>query len=158
MSAADSPARLTHTRTCGARARRYGRLEALAGFVNTLALAYAALHIFSEAIGRLLDPPKIQTDDLLTVSFLGLVVNLVGVFAFEHGGHGHSHGGGNDHGHSHAHGGAHDDSCDDEGRPGGLTAALASPPHARALTHSRGRERAFHGRARRDCQARARTR
>ena len=40
--------------------------------------------------------------ELLTVSTLGLIVNLVGVTAFGHAHHGHSHGG-HDHGHSHKH-------------------------------------------------------
>ena len=49
--------------------------------------------------------------ELLTVSSLGLVVNLVGMFAFGHAhhGHGHSHGG---HGHDHSQGG-HDHSHSD---------------------------------------------
>lgn len=38
---------------------------------------------------------------LFVVSVLGFIVNLVGIYAFQHGGaHGHSHGGGG-HGHSH---------------------------------------------------------
>lgn len=45
-----------------------------------------------------------NTHRLLLVSFVGLVVNLIGIFAFNHGhAHGHSHG--HDHGHSH---GGHD--------------------------------------------------
>lgn len=48
---------------------------------------------------------------LFLVSVLGLLVNLVGIYAFQHGhghshgGHGHSHGGGGGHGHGHSHGG-----------------------------------------------------
>lgn len=42
-----------------------------------------------------------NTDRLLLVSFVGLVVNLIGIFAFNHG---HAHGGhGHDHGHGHGH-------------------------------------------------------
>lgn len=37
---------------------------------------------------------------LFVVSVLGFLVNLVGIYAFQHG-HGHSHGGGGGHGHSH---------------------------------------------------------
>ena len=55
---------------------------------------------------------------LQVVSVAGLVVNLVGICAFQHGhshggggGHGHSHGGGHGHshggGHGHSHGGGH---------------------------------------------------
>ncbi|KAI4123862.1 MAG: hypothetical protein LQ347_005982, partial [Umbilicaria vellea] len=42
--------------------------------------------------------------ELLTVSGLGLLVNLVGIMAFDHAHHGHSHGG---HSHAHADGHAH---------------------------------------------------
>lgn len=31
---------------------------------------------------------------LLPVSILGFIVNLIGIFVFQHGGHGHSHGSG----------------------------------------------------------------
>jgi len=91
--------------------------------VNTLALAYASFHILWEAIERLYDPPDVKTENLLTVSVLGLLINLIGIFAFEHGGHGHSHGGGDGgHGHSHSHGshghshshGEHDECGDDD--------------------------------------------
>lgn len=38
------------------------------------------------------------------VSVLGFLVNLIGIYAFQHGGaHGHSHGGGSSHSHSHSH-------------------------------------------------------
>lgn len=57
------------------------------------------------------------------VSVGGLLVNLVGIFAFRHahshgssshghGSHGHSHHGHSHHGHSHGHGHAHDDHHD----------------------------------------------
>lgn len=42
---------------------------------------------------------------MFIVSVLGLLVNLVGIYAFQHG-HGHSHGGGGG-GHGHSHNGAH---------------------------------------------------
>lgn len=56
------------------------------------------------------------------MSFLGLLVNLVGIYAFQHGhshggsNHGHSHGGSSSHGHSHnshgGHGHSHEFSID----------------------------------------------
>ena len=74
------------------------------------------------------EPPQISHERLFVISVLGFIVNLVGIFVFNHGGdhHGHSHGGGscsshgdshstlshkndhhghshNDHGHSHDH-------------------------------------------------------
>ncbi|PFX34488.1 Zinc transporter 5 [Stylophora pistillata] len=74
---------------------------------------------------RLFDPPTVNTERLLVVSVGGLVVNLVGIFAFRHAhshgssSHGHSHHGhGNQghghhgHSHGHGHGHAHDDHHD----------------------------------------------
>ncbi|XP_064619343.1 proton-coupled zinc antiporter SLC30A5-like isoform X2 [Lineus longissimus] len=81
----------------------YDRIEVLSGFINGLFLTTIAFFVFTTALGRVFDPPEINTDRLLTVSVLGLLVNLIGICAFRHAhshGHGHSHGGG--HGHSHA--------------------------------------------------------
>ncbi|KAJ3114987.1 hypothetical protein HDU96_001387 [Phlyctochytrium bullatum] len=91
----------------------FGRVETLTGFANALALVFASIGIIWEALERLYDPPSIKMDNLLTVSVLGFLVNIVGIFAFDHGGMGHHHGhGGHDHshgfslfgGHSHGHG------------------------------------------------------
>jgi len=46
---------------------------------------------------RALEPPDVHHDRLLPVSIAGLLVNLVGIFVFQHGGHGHSHDGGGKH-------------------------------------------------------------
>lgn len=48
---------------------------------------------------------QVKHERLFVVSVLGFLVNLVGIYAFQHG-HGHSHGGGS-HGHSHGGGGLH---------------------------------------------------
>jgi len=92
----------------------YVRAEVLAGFVNGLFLLFIAFFILSEAVERLVEPPEVKHERLLVVSILGFLVNMVGIFAFQHGGggHGHSHGGGG-HGHSHGdqdegHGHSHD--------------------------------------------------
>jgi zinc transporter 5/7 len=83
----------------------YARYEVLAGFVNAIFLVFVGLSVVFEALERLWEPPEIHGDHLLTVSVLGLVVNLIGLvffhdFSHGHGDHGgHSHGGG--HGHSH---------------------------------------------------------
>ncbi|XP_064625495.1 zinc transporter 7-like [Lineus longissimus] len=81
----------------------YVRAEVLAGFVNGLFLLFISFFIFSEAVERAVEPPEVRHERLFLVSVLGLFVNLIGIFAFQHGGshHGHSHGGG-DHGHSHS--------------------------------------------------------
>ncbi|KAH9935868.1 cation efflux protein [Epithele typhae] len=81
----------------------YGRIETLSGFANGIFLVLISVFIVFEAIQRLLDPPEMNTSQLLLVSSLGLGVNLFGMFAMgghHHGGHSHSHSHG--HGHSHA--------------------------------------------------------
>jgi len=85
----------------------YVRAEVLGGFINGLFLLFIAFFIFSEAVERAVEPPEVKHERLFVVSVLGLLVNLVGIFVFQHGGagHGHSHGGGGGHGHSHGGGG-----------------------------------------------------
>ncbi|XP_077390313.1 zinc transporter 7 isoform X2 [Festucalex cinctus] len=95
----------------------YVRAEVIGGFVNGLFLIFTAFFIFSEAVERALEPPDVHHERLLPVSVAGLLVNLVGIFVFQHGGHAHSHGE-QGHGHSHSlfngtaghahHGHAHD--------------------------------------------------
>ncbi|KAG0223715.1 putative zinc transporter msc2 [Mortierella sp. GBA43] len=83
----------------------YNRIETLSGFSNGIFLCLISIFIVIEAIGRLLHPPEMNTNRLLLVSFLGFVVNMVGIFAFNHGhGHGHGH---HHHGHGHDHGHGH---------------------------------------------------
>lgn len=101
----------------------FGRVEVLSGFVNGIFLCFISLSILSKSIKRIISPQDVFTDNLLLVSVLGLIVNLIGIFAFHdipfitdffkkkedvhsHGhshdhSHGHSHG--HDHGHSHSH-------------------------------------------------------
>lgn len=42
---------------------------------------------------RLVEPPEVKHERLFLVSVGGFIVNMIGIFAFQHG-HGHSHGGG----------------------------------------------------------------
>ncbi|KAL0566477.1 putative zinc transporter msc2 [Marasmius crinis-equi] len=84
----------------------YGRIETLSGFANGIFLILISIFIVFEAIQRILDPPEMDTSQLLLVSSLGLAVNLFGMFAMgghHHHGHSHSHGHGHSHGHSHSH-------------------------------------------------------
>lgn len=83
----------------------FRRVEVLAAFINCCFLLYVGFDILREAMHRLVNPAEIRHDHLLEVSIAGLVVNLLGVFAFGHA-HTHSHGGGS-HGHSHDHGHSH---------------------------------------------------
>ncbi|KAB0804334.1 hypothetical protein PPYR_01304 [Photinus pyralis] len=82
----------------------YVRAEVIAGFVNGLFLLFIAFFIMSEAVERAIEPPEVKHERLFLVSVLGFLVNMVGIYAFQHG---HSHGGGSSHGHSHGHGHAH---------------------------------------------------
>jgi zinc transporter 5/7 len=60
----------------------YGRYEVLSGFVNGIFLIFVAFSVLAESIERILEPPEITTDNLLLVSVLGLLVNLVGLYWF----------------------------------------------------------------------------
>lgn len=80
----------------------YSRIETVAAYFNGMFLVLISLSIVAEAIQRLIEPPEMNTHRLLFISFGGLIVNLIGIFAFNHGhGHGHSHSHDHDHnGHS----------------------------------------------------------
>ncbi|RDD40208.1 Zinc transporter 7 [Trichoplax sp. H2] len=84
----------------------YLRSEIIAGFLNGVFLLFVGFFVFAEAIERAFQPPEVKHERLLVVSIMGFIVNMVGIFAFQHG-HGHSHGGhGHSHGgHGHSHGG-----------------------------------------------------
>lgn len=67
-------------------------LETLAGFTNGILLIGIVSGILVESVGRLFYPVHIcETNELLIISILGLLVNLVGLLAFDHG---DSHGSG----------------------------------------------------------------
>eukprot|EP00062_Callorhinchus_milii_P022676 gi/632980704/ref/XP_007907183.1/ PREDICTED: zinc transporter 7 [Callorhinchus milii] len=115
----------------------YVRAEVLAGFVNGLFLIFTAFFIFSEGIERALEPPEVHHERLLSVSILGFLVNLVGIFVFKHGGHGHSHDGGHGHSHSLFNGGhpglSHGHSHGDHGQE-------CSSGHGHGHSHNSGQE------------------
>jgi zinc transporter 5/7 len=86
----------------------YGKIDTLAGFANGVFLMLISVEIIYEAIERLFGGSDLsRTTELLVVSALGLAVNLVGIFGFEHG-HGHGHGHGHSHGHHHTGKHSHD--------------------------------------------------
>jgi Cation efflux family len=65
---------------------KWAKLEDLAGFANGVFLVFVCLSILAEALGRLIWPEEVvEVEQLLVVSILGLAVNLVGVFSFNHG-------------------------------------------------------------------------
>ncbi|KAJ7026271.1 cation efflux family-domain-containing protein [Mycena alexandri] len=136
----------------------YGRIETLSGFANGIFLILISIFIVFEAIQRLLEPPEMNTSQLLLVSSLGLAVNLFGMFAMgghHHGGHSHSHGhshghsdndshghsehgsppiGFDDHGHSHSSGHSHSHSP--PASPLSPQAHSHSPPSTPSHSHS----------------------
>ncbi|KAI0006276.1 cation efflux protein [Xylariaceae sp. FL0662B] len=86
----------------------FGKIETLSGFANGVFLILISLEIMFEGFERLLEGRETKRlKELFIVSTLGLIVNLLGIFAFgshgHHHGHDHSHGHGHGHGHSHEH-------------------------------------------------------
>ncbi|EKX52224.1 hypothetical protein GUITHDRAFT_65516 [Guillardia theta CCMP2712] len=60
----------------------YGRYGVLCGFTNSIFLILVAVCIVIEAIERVLDPPKVESENLFLVSFAGFLVNVVGIIVF----------------------------------------------------------------------------
>lgn len=99
------------------------RIETLSGFTNGSLLLGIVFEIFNEATQRIIDPiPLEKTNELLVVSILGLLVNLVGMFSLNgEDGHGHMHMHSHTHTHTHAHEEhhhSHDDSDDSDDEHG----------------------------------------
>ncbi|XP_076443611.1 proton-coupled zinc antiporter SLC30A5-like [Babylonia areolata] len=120
----------------------YDRVEVLSGFINGLFLIIIAVFVFTEALARLFHPPEVKTEKLLTVSVLGLLVNLVGILAFQSSlSHGHSHGGlshGHSHGglsHGHSHGGGHSHSSQSHGHSHGGGGSSHGHSHGGGASH-----------------------
>ena len=96
----------------------WGKLNTLAGFGNGIFLMLVSVEFVWEATEGILEGTELRhVQELLVVSTLGLLVNLVGLFAFGHAHAGHDHGHshsddhsqshGHDHSHSHDHSHAH---------------------------------------------------
>jgi len=69
----------------------YGRVKVVSGFTNGIFLLFIGVSVSVESVERLIHPPTIERGErLILVSFLGLLVNLVGVFFF-HDAHSHAH-------------------------------------------------------------------
>lgn len=95
----------------------WGKLNTLAGFGNGIFLMLVSIEFVWEAIEGIVERTELRhVKELLVVSTLGLLVNMVGLFAFGHAHAGHDHGRSHghphaehDHGHSHSHSNGHDD-------------------------------------------------
>jgi len=73
----------------------YERAEVLGTFINSVFLIFISLYIVFESFERSIQPKDIHGENLILVSFLGLIVNLIGIYFFhnDHGSHSHSHSG-----------------------------------------------------------------
>ncbi|PPJ49987.1 hypothetical protein CBER1_04739 [Cercospora berteroae] len=86
----------------------WGKLNTLAGFGNGIFLMLVSVEFIWEAMEGIVEGKELRhVQELLVVSTLGFLVNMVGLFAFGHAHHGHDHGG---HSHGHSHGPSHDHS------------------------------------------------
>lgn len=85
----------------------WGKLNTLSGFGNGIFLMLVSVEFAWEALEGIREQTEIRhVEELLVVSTLGFVVNMIGLFAFGHAHHGHDHGhshGGDAHSHDHAH-------------------------------------------------------
>ncbi len=55
----------------------YKRFEIIAASINGITLILISLYIFYEAFHRFFDPPVVQSTGMLTISILGLLVNII---------------------------------------------------------------------------------
>jgi cobalt-zinc-cadmium efflux system protein len=55
----------------------YKRFEIIAAGLNGVTLVVVSLYIFYEAIQRFLDPPEVQSQGMLAIAIIGLLVNIV---------------------------------------------------------------------------------
>lgn len=70
----------------------YGKVDTLSGFANGVFLLLVSVEICFDAFERLWEGHELQRlNELLIVSVLGFLVNIVGLTAFGHAHHGHGH-------------------------------------------------------------------
>ena len=62
--------------------RTYGfyRVEILAALANAVVLVGISFYILYEAYQRFRDPPEVQSGMMLLVAFVGLIVNIIGIY------------------------------------------------------------------------------
>ena len=83
----------------------YLRSEVIGTFINSVFLFFIAIYIVFESVERFIEPKEVHSENLILVSFIGLLVNIVGlIFAHDHGDDSHDH----DHSHYHHHHHEHD--------------------------------------------------
>lgn len=87
--------------TQGEYAYGYSKIETISGLFNGVFLVFISYNIFCESIERMFEPIQINDEGLITVSVLGLGVNIIGLLFF-HDVHHHGEEGGCSHGHAHS--------------------------------------------------------
>ncbi|KIW05513.1 uncharacterized protein PV09_03396 [Verruconis gallopava] len=71
----------------------HGKVDTLSGFANGIFLVLVSIEIIFDAVHRLHEGYELRRlNELLTVSILGFLVNVVGLTVFGHAHHGHGHG------------------------------------------------------------------
>lgn len=60
----------------------YARSEVLGTFINSVFLIFISIYIVFESIERSIEPKDIHGNHLILVSFLGLLVNFIGIYFF----------------------------------------------------------------------------
>ncbi|KAK5107282.1 hypothetical protein LTR62_001411 [Meristemomyces frigidus] len=123
----------------------WGKLNTLAGFGNGVFLMLVSVEFVWEAIEGIMEGTELRhVKELFVVSTAGLVVNLIGLFAFghAHAGHDHGHGHSHDHGHSHTashtshgHGHSDDHGHDHAHSHSPSTHSTKSQPHTNGHAH-----------------------
>lgn len=63
----------------GQRTYGYYRAEILAALANAVVLIFISVYILYEAYLRFLDPPKVESKDMMLVAVVGLLVNIAGM-------------------------------------------------------------------------------
>ena len=76
----------------------YNRSEIIGTFINSVFLFFIAIYIIFESIERFISPKTIHSENLILVSFIGLLVNLVGIYYLHD-----QHDDGHEHHHHHHH-------------------------------------------------------
>ncbi len=74
-----------------------GKFGILAGYTSALFLGATSIYMIGESFRRLLYPVQIGFNEAITVSIIGLLVNIISVWIL------HDHDGGHHHGHEHHH-------------------------------------------------------
>lgn len=65
----------------------YARFQVLSGFINGIFLMFVAFTIFNEALERMIEPPIVNSRQIIFVSVIGFMINIIGLCFF----HEHSH-------------------------------------------------------------------